>query len=197
LYKLRRLAHFTSIALLLTLDPALNACGPTPTALGQATLIRRDTAQTFPVNFPAEVQVTSACQKGEHLVSGGYGLNFSQPDPDYAQPSIGASYPSDATGAASSRPTAWTVLLSPPSSGGTITASAECLKGPFPLSVQAAMATMTTSPAQPAYTVQVTCPSGTLLTGGGFKPYGDSLGDLPAPYHMGMDSSYPSDISPG
>jgi len=77
-------AHFAFIAVLLALGPALNARGPTPTALGQATLIHCDTTQTVPTNSPDEIQVTSACQNGEQLVSGGYGLNSHRCAPSIA-----------------------------------------------------------------------------------------------------------------
>jgi hypothetical protein len=117
------------------------------------------------------VPVTATCPNGEWAVSGGY--SHSRSSDTY----ITSSYPSSSG--------TWTVTAhdegnSVTGSSITVTAIANCLKANFATTTRIITSADTVPADGNRYAVSATCPSGTVLTGGGYRA------------SIGAESSMPS-----
>jgi hypothetical protein len=111
------------------------------------------------INGDCGVTVTAACAGGDVIISGGFAFD------DFLA-FVTSSYPSS--------PTAWTVTAHDEGQDGgshpvTVTVYADCLHANFDAGVSA----VSSSPSIPAdstpHEVSLACPSGTVVTGGGFR----------------------------
>jgi hypothetical protein len=170
-----------AIALVLALG--LGACGSVTTPLGPVTMTRVSATATVPAG--SDGAATATCAGGDQLVSGGYAITPTSYVPT-------ASFPSSAQ--------QWTVEAS---AGGTdpltVTAYANCLRAAF--SIGAAIVTDTLAyPAGLSSGPAVDCPSGTTITGGGFKvSTAGTLIESTFPAFFGGASPYFTfaDVAPG
>ncbi len=160
------------------------ACGDTVTVTGPAsststaaptstpapaapTIVAAQNAQSGTDATAAQIAVTATCPAGTTLVSGGYSLTLASPT---QLVTISADYPSAAN--------AWTATELNPQSGGaiTLTTYAYCAQATPPITTSIATATASGGNAVAA------CPSGTVLTSGGFKQDANGANVIAASY---------------
>ena len=157
---------------LLTLSLALSACDTVPSA-GGSVIVPRGTG--FLVNATGPMDVKATCRKGEQLLGGAYSL---------AQPSVGGPSAGSPTwnqlivlGSYPSAINEWTVRIYNPDTdpkglnmGNWVEAIAYCVVAPR---FSVAMQTATSKASTPSYAsnptlINVKCPVGSIVTGGGF-----------------------------
>ncbi len=120
-------------------------------------VVRRD-AQGDNVPGGKIGMVTATCEPGEQMLSGGYYVYAWE-----AEANVVASYPSG--------PNAWTVTDdNTHGTDLTITAYANCLQAPYSVGLRLVSSTSLSSGTPQATTIA--CPSGAVLTGGGFQVAG-------------------------
>lgn len=171
--------HTFPILLLLVLIGTLSAC-QSATSRANSTAVTTSTAPRFAAvklvqrstqsdQIPAGKSgtVTATCQPGEQLLSGGYYVYAFE-----AAANVVASYPSG--------PDAWTVTddntLGP--SYVQITAYANCLQAPYSVGIRMVSSTSQSSDNTPQATI-ADCPSGSVITGGGFQGAGSIAASMP------------------
>lgn len=178
---LRRLIRLDTlpVLLLLVLIGALSACqsssskasspaatATTSTRFAAVKLVQRS-VQSGQIPAGKSGTVVATCQPGEQLLSGGYSVYAFE-----AAATVVASYPSG--------PDAWTVTddnTRGPSSV-QITASANCLQAPYSAGIHIVSSTSQSSDNTPQATT-AGCPSGSVITGGGFQAADSAATSMP------------------
>ena len=195
------LAMLAALAIALVLTLGLSACGaagtrqppkptatakPTATPVPRANVVEIAKTQHFAdsksggttspcangdplISGDCGVTVTAACPSGEPVLSGGYTLD----DP---LAFVSSSYPSGAG--------TWTITAHDEGQDGgshpvTVTAYADCLQANFAAATQS----VTTTPNVPADSIQtfsVSCPQGTVVTGGGYRGSNGGITSAPS-----------------
>jgi hypothetical protein len=126
------------------------ATAPAP----QSTLAVHTATATIAAFQAASVSVS--CQSGEQMLSGGYSFPGGTPN------QVDASYPSG--------PATWTVVGAMDQAGQsvTLTVSVACLQANFTVGMTQVTSAAATSAYLGSATASVSCPQGSVLTGGGF-----------------------------
>jgi hypothetical protein len=133
---------------------------PTPAGASQAKMQRMSSSESVGAGVTGTVSVTAFCPLGTTMLSGGYGLGGGD---NAASTQILADRPDT--------PASWTVVAENAAIGGpyTLTAYANCLKSKVLPTISIVKAATFSAPADGNFhEASAACPSGSVVSGGGF-----------------------------